>query len=154
MNAAIPSPGNCKFAKNPAALAWLWKTNTGWPNPAKSPASRGGLRVHYPSPNARLYSSYGSFRQNSHCLLANPEGLRRRRAFLVELADWSRMLTGTEAPERLTSDLRPRAQGDVQWRVGAAIPTRNFFRNFIPKLGALRSRLLPRACGLDEAGPA
>src|SRR5215204_4518800 len=91
-----------RFAKNPAAMAWLWKDHTAVEAAAKITALARRTRPQYLAKCGGTYSSEWFFSKILHCLKSAPEVFEA--AYLwVECADWvPAMLTGTEAPESLT----------------------------------------------------
>ncbi len=87
-----------RFAKNPAAMAWLWKDHTGVAEAGEITALARKLRPQYLAKCGGTYSSEWFFSKILHCLRTSPEVFDA--AYLwVECADWvPAMLTGTEAP--------------------------------------------------------
>jgi L-ribulokinase len=140
-----------KFAKKPAALAWLWKDHTGVAEAAEITSLARRLRPQYLAKCGGIYSSEWFFSKILHCLRAHPEVFDAAHSW-VELADWvPAMLTGTEAPERLTVGICAaghKAMFNVGW---GGYPDAEFLSQLHPQLGALRSRLCPRVRAIDEA---
>ena len=91
-----------RFAKNPAAMAWLWKDHTGVAEAAEITALSRKLRPQYLAKCGGTYSSEWFFSKILHCLRTAPEVFDAAYTW-VECADWvPAMLTGTEHPDRLT----------------------------------------------------
>src|ERR1043166_9303154 len=62
-----------RFAKNPAAMAWLWKDNTGVAGAAEITALAAEIRPHYLAKCGGSYSSEWFWSKILHCLRAAPE---------------------------------------------------------------------------------
>ena len=91
-----------RFAKNPAAMAWLWKDHTGVAEAAEITALAGKIRPQYLAKCGGVYSSEWFFSKILHCLRTAPEVFAAANSW-VELADYvPAALTGTESPEKLT----------------------------------------------------
>src|SRR5438445_9186800 len=91
-----------RFAKNPAAMAWLWKDHTGVSEAAEITQLAGKIRPHFLVKCGGTYSSEWFFSKILRCLRTSPEVFEAAHLW-VECSDWvPAMLTGTEAPERLT----------------------------------------------------
>ena len=131
-----------RFAKNPAAMAWLWKDHTGVAEAGEITALARKIRPQYLAKCGGTYSSEWFFSKILHCLRTSPEVFDAAYSW-VECADWvPAMLTGTEAPEQADHRrLRRRPQGRCTTTPGAATRTRSFSSQLDPKLGELRSRL-------------
>ena len=107
------------------------RTTPAWPRRAEITALAREIRPHYLAKCGGTYSSEWFFSKILHCLRTAPEVFDAAYTW-VEIADWiPAMLTGTEAPGQAhRGRLRGRAQGDVQRRTGAAIPTRSSWRSW------------------------
>lgn len=140
-----------RFAKNPAAMAWLWKDHTGVAEAAEITSLARRLRPQYLAKCGGIYSSEWFFSKILHCLRANPEVFDAAHSW-VELADWvPAMLTDTEAPERLTVGICAaghKAMFNAGW---GGYPDEEFLSQLHPQLGALRSRLCPHVLAIDKA---
>ncbi len=91
-----------RFAKDPAAMAWLWKDHTGVAEAAEITALAGKMRPQYLAKCGGTYSSEWFFSKILHCLRTGREVFNAAHLW-VEIADWiPAMLTGTQAPEDLT----------------------------------------------------
>jgi L-ribulokinase len=97
-----PLAFNPRFAKNPNAMAWLWKDHTGIAEAQEITALARKLRPQYLAKCGGTYSSEWFFSKILHCLRTDPKVFDAAHLW-VECADWvPAMLTGTEAPDRLT----------------------------------------------------
>src|ERR1043165_5521499 len=97
-----PLAFNKRFAKNPAAMAWLWKDHTGVAEAAEITELARKIRPQYLAKCGGIYSSEWFFSKILHCLRTAPEVFDAAHTW-VECADWvPAMLTGTETPGQLT----------------------------------------------------
>ena len=139
------------FAKDPAAMAWLWKDHTGVAEAEEITALAKRLRPQYLTKCGGTYSSEWFFSKILHCKRTSPKVFNAAWTW-VEIADWiPAMLTGTEAPEDLTVSVCAaghKAMYNDDW---GGYPDRRFLARFDPKLGELRDRLKARAYAVDAA---
>src|SRR5436190_4121989 len=90
-----------RFAKNPAAMAWLWKDHTGVAEAGEITELARKIRPQYLAKCGGIYSSEWFFSKILHCLSTSPE-VFDASCIWVECADWiPAMLTGKQAPEKL-----------------------------------------------------
>src|SRR5882724_2326095 len=140
-----------KFANDPAAMAWLWKDHTGVAEAAEITELARELRPQYLAKCGGIYSSEWFFSKILRCLRANAEVFDAAWIW-VELADWvPAMLTGTEAPEKLTVGICAaghKAMYNADW---GGYPDAEFLSRLDPKLGELRARLCPRVRAIEKA---
>ena len=142
---------NRAFARNPAAMAWLWKDHTGVAEAAEITELARRIRPQYLAKCGGTYSSEWFFSKILRCLRTSPEVFDA--AYLwVECADWiPAMLTGTESPDALTVGVCAaghKAMYNDEW---GGYPDAEFLSQLDPKLGELRSRLRPKAHTIDRA---
>ncbi len=140
-----------RFAKNPAAMAWLWKDHTAVEAAAKITTLARRTRPQYLAKCGGTYSSEWFFSKILHCLKSAPEVFEA--AYLwVECADWvPAMLTGTEAPESLTVGICAAGHKAMYHDDWGGYPDAEFLGQLDPKLGELRTRLRPKAHAIDRA---
>jgi len=140
-----------RFAKNPAAMAWLWKDHTGVAEAAEITNLAKQIRPHYLAKCGGTYSSEWFFSKILHCLRTSPEVFDAAYTW-VECADWvPAMLTGTEAPDKLTVGVCAgghKAMYNDEW---GGYPDAEFLSALDPRLGELRARLRPKAHTIDRA---
>jgi L-ribulokinase len=140
-----------RFAKNPAAMAWLWKDHTGVAEAAEITELARQLRPQYLAKCGGTYSSEWFFSKILHCLRANPEVFDAAHLW-VECADWvPAMLTGTEAPDKLTVGICAAGHKAMYADIWGGYPDTEFLGQLSPKLGELRTRLRPQARAIDRA---
>jgi L-ribulokinase len=140
-----------RFAKNPAAMAWLWKDHTSVAEAAEITAIAGKLRPQYLAKCGGTYSSEWFWSKLLHCLRAAPEVFAAAHSW-VELADYvPAALTGTEAPDKLTVGICAAGHKAMYHESWGGYPDAEFLGQFDPKLGALRARLCWRVHAVDHA---
>ena len=139
------------LARNPAAMAWLWKDHTGIAEAEEITALAARLRPHYLAKCGGTYSSEWFFSKILHCLRTAPK-VFEAAATWVEIADWiPAMLTGTESPQQLTVGVCAaghKAMYNDDW---GGYPDRRFLSKLDPRLGELRARLKDKAQTADKA---
>jgi len=139
-----------RFAKNPAAMAWLWKDHTGIAEAAEITALAGKIRPQYLAKCGGTYSSEWFFSKILHCLRTSPEVFNVAYTW-VECSDWvPAMLTGTEAPEKLTVGVCAAGHKAMYNDSWGGYPDAEFLSQLDPKLGELRARLRPQARSVDQ----
>jgi len=139
------------FARNPAAMAWLWKDHTSVAEAEEITDRARKMRPHYLAKCGGTYSSEWFFSKILHCLRTSPKVFRAAHTW-VEIADWiPAMLTGTAAPERLTVGVCAaghKAMYNDDW---GGYPDARFLARLDPALGRLRERLRAKAHTIDRA---
>jgi L-ribulokinase len=140
-----------RFAKDPAAMAWLWKDHTGVAEAAEITAIARKMRPQYLAKCGGTYSSEWFFSKILHCLRTSPKVFNA--AYLwVEIADWiPAMLTGTEAPEDLTVGVCAAGHKAMYNDAWGGYPDEKFLSRLDPKMGQLRRRLMDKAQTIDKA---
>ena len=140
-----------RFAKNPAAMAWLWKDHTGVAEAAEITELAKKIRPQYLAKCGGTYSSEWFFSKILHCLRTAPEIFAAAHSW-VELADYvPAALTGTESPDKLTAGICAaghKAMFNESW---GGYPDAEFLSRLDPRLGELRRRLCPRVRTVAQA---
>src|SRR6266581_3115875 len=140
-----------RFAKNPAAMAWLWKDHTGVSEAAEITELAGKIRPHFLAKCGGTYSSEWFFSKILHCLHTSPEVFDAAHLW-VECSDWvPAMLTGTEAPDKLTVGICAAGHKGMYNDEWGGYPDAEFLSELDPKLGQLRSRLRSGAKAVDQS---
>jgi L-ribulokinase len=140
-----------RFARNPAAMAWLWKDHTGVAEAAEITELARQIRPEYLAKCGGTYSSEWFFSKILHCLRANPDVFDAAHLW-VECADWvPAMLTGTEAPDRLTVGICAAGHKAMYHDNWGGYPDAEFLGRLDPKLGELRNRLRPKAYTIERS---
>lgn len=140
-----------KFARHPAAMAWLWKDHTGITEAAEITALAKKIRPQYLAKCGGTYSSEWYFSKVLHCLRTSPEVFNAAYTW-VEMADWiPAMLTGTQKPGLTKVGICAaghKAMFNAEW---GGYPDTKFLSRLHPKLGTLRTRLASKAYDVSEA---
>jgi L-ribulokinase len=140
-----------RFAKNPAAMAWLWKDHTGVAEAGEITALAQKVRPQYLAKCGGTYSSEWFFSKILHCLRTAPDVFDAAYTW-VECADWiPAMLTGTEAPEKLTVGVCAAGHKAMYNDAWGGYPDAEFLSQLDPKMGELRSRLRPKAHSIERS---
>ena len=140
-----------RFAKNPAAMAWLWKDHTGVAEAEEITALARKMRPQYLAKCGGTYSSEWFFSKILHCCRTAPDVFAAAHSW-VECADWiPAMLTDTEAPDRLTIGICAAGHKGLFHESWGGYPDAKFLGRLDPKLGQLRSRLRPTAHSIDRS---
>ena len=139
-----------RFAKEPAAMAWLWKDHTGVAEANQITELARQIRPQYLAKCGGTYSSEWFFSKILRCLRVSPKVFDAAHLW-VEIADWiPAMLTGTEAPGQLVVGVCAaghKAMYNEQW---GGYPDAEFLAQLDLKLGELRSRLRSKAQTIDR----
>ena len=140
-----------EFARNPAAMAWLWKDHTSVAEAGEITALARKIRPHYLAKCGGTYSSEWFFSKMLHCRRVAAEVFDAAWLW-VEIADWiPAMLTGTESPERLTIGVCAAGHKAMYNDGWGGYPDGEFLGKLDAKLADLRRRLRPRAFAVDKA---
>jgi len=154
----IPVDGNGRplaldrrFSKEPAAMAWLWKDHTGVAEAQEITELAGKIRPQYLAKCGGTYSSEWFFSKILRCLRASPRIFDAAHSW-VECADWiPAMLTGTEAPDKLTVGVCAAGHKAMYADEWGGYPDAEFLSKLDPKLGELRARLRPKAHTIERS---
>ncbi len=140
-----------KFAKNPAAMAWLWKDHTGVAEATEITELAKRIRPQYLAKCGGTYSSEWFFSKILHCLRTSPDVFEAAHSW-VECADWvPAALTGTAAPDKLIVGVCAAGHKAMYNDTWGGYPDAEFLAQLDPQLGALRSRLCATAHTIDRA---
>lgn len=139
-----------RFAKNPNAMAWLWKDHTGTAEAAEITALARKIRPQYLAKCGGTYSSEWFFSKILHCLRVAPDVFKAAHSW-TELADYvPAALTGTQAPAQRVSGICAaghKAMFNHHW---GGYPDALFLGKLDGRLGALRSRLCHHVQAIDH----
>jgi len=140
-----------RFASEPAAMAWLWKDHTGVAEAEEITALAKKMRPQSLAKCGGIYSSEWFFSKVLHCRQTAPKVFRAAHSW-VELADYvPAVLTGTEAPDRLSIGICAAGHKAMYHDAWGGYPDHGFLERLDPELGALRDRLRPKASTVAEA---
>ncbi|MCX8157464.1 MAG: ribulokinase [Verrucomicrobiae bacterium] len=134
-NKGRPLAMSKKFARHPAAMAWLWKDHTGHAEAEEITAAAEKSRPQFLAKCGGRYSSEWFWSKILHCARTAPEVFDAAYTW-VECADWiPAVLTGTDAPEQLKRGVCAAGHKAMYHRAWGGYPDAEF-------LGALDSRLV------------
>jgi len=140
-----------KFAKNPAAMCWLWKDHTSYAEAAEITALARAIRPQYVAKCGGTYSSEWWWSKILHCLRTSPEVFDAAYSW-VELADWvPAVLAGVDSPlaiKRGACAAGHKAFYCAEWD---GLPDKEFLEKLDPKLAVLRDRLYDKAYDAFES---
>jgi len=140
-----------RFAKNPAAMAWLWKDHTGVAEAAEITALAQKIRPQYLAKCGGTYSSEWFFSKILHCLRTTPDVFAAAHSW-IELADYvPAALTDTEAPDKLTAGICAAGHKAMFNEGWGGYPDKEFLSQLDSQLGGLRNRLCPRVRTVAQA---
>ena len=140
-----------RFARHPAAMAWLWKDHTGVAEAEEITQLARKTHPQYLAKCGGTYSSEWFFSKILHCLRTSPEVFDAAHSW-VECADWiPAMLTGTEDPDRLAIGICAAGHKAMYSEEWGGYPDAEFLAQLDPKLGALRGRLKAQAQTVDHS---
>ncbi len=142
-----------EFARNPNALAWLWKDHTGHAEAEEVTEAASRLRPHYLAKCGGKYSSEWFWSKALHCLRVAPDVFDAAYTW-VEMADWiPALLTGTQSPHVLKRGICAaghKAMFNPSWD---GYPDEEFVASLDGRLARLRRTLPNRAYNVaDSAG--
>jgi L-ribulokinase len=140
-----------QFAKNPDAMAWLWKDHTAVNEAAEITELARAVRPQYLAKCGGVYSSEWFFSKILHCIRTNPEVAERAHMWM-ESADWiPAMLTGTEAPENLTVGVCAAGHKAMYHEQWGGYPDDEFLEQLHPRLAEFGSRMPSRVLTANRA---
>ena len=140
-----------QFARDPAAMAWLWKDHTGVAEAEEITALAERMRPHYLAKCGGTYSSEWFFSKLLHCLRTSPKVFDAAHTWM-EIADWiPAALTGTAAPEKLTVGMCAAGHKAMYNDAWGGYPDKRFLSKLEVQLGELRDRLNDKAYTIDRA---
>ncbi|MEA1950344.1 MAG: ribulokinase [Planctomycetota bacterium] len=139
-----------RFAKNPAALAWLWKDHTSHAEAAEITDLAAKSRDGYLKKCGGTYSSEWYWSKILHCLRTSPKVFKAAHGW-VEQADFiSGLITGNMLPETMPRGICAaghKAMYHEQWK---GLPGKRFLAKLDPKLAELRDRFASPAVPSDQ----
>ena len=140
-----------RFARNPNAMAWLWKDHTSVVEAAEITALAKRLRPEYLAKCGGTYSSEWFFSKILHCLRTDRSVFDAATTW-VEMADWiPAVLTGTDRPEDVRVGICAAGHKAMFHEAWGGYPDKRFLSKLDAKLGQLRGRLSNVAYAADKA---
>lgn len=139
-----------EFAKNPDAMAWLWKDHTAFAEAAEITALAKKIRPHYLAKCGGTYSSEWFWSKILHCKRVAPKVFRAAHTW-VEHADWiPALLTGTDHPSKLKRGICAAGHKGMFHPAWGGYPDARFLAALDPALAKLRLTLPNEAFNISQ----
>src|SRR5262249_43990081 len=130
-----------RFAKNLAAMAWLWKDHTSSAEAEEITALAKQMRPQYVARYGGTYSSEWFFSKILHCLRTSPSIFDAAYSW-IELADYiPALLAGTQSLDRLTAGVCAAGHKGMYGEDWGGYPDREFLSRLDSRLAQLRAQL-------------
>ncbi|MGA2497159.1 MAG: ribulokinase [Tepidisphaeraceae bacterium] len=130
-----------KFAKDPAALAWLWKDHTGYAEAEEITAAAAKLRSNYLAKCGGRYSSEWFWSKILHCARVSPKVFDAAYTW-VEIADWiPAVLAGIKAPDQIKRGICAAGHKAMCNPAWGGYADEEFVSSLDPRLGRVRKSL-------------
>jgi L-ribulokinase len=139
------------FARNPDAMAWLWKDHTGHAEAAEITTLAKKIRPQYLAKCGGTYSSEWFWSKILRCKRIAPTVFKAAFTW-VEHADWiPALLTGTDHPSRIKRGICAAGHKAMFNPAWGGYPDARFLGKLDPALAALRKTLPDRAYTVADA---
>ena len=139
------------FAKDPAAMAWLWKDHTSVAEAEEITTYAKRNRPRFLDKCGGTYSSEWYFSKVLHCARTSPKVFDAAYMW-VEIADWiPAVLTGTQSPEDLTVGVCAAGHKAMYNDSWGGYPDVRFLSGLDNRLTTLAERLREKAHSIDKA---
>jgi L-ribulokinase len=133
------------FAKEPAAMAWLWKDHTGHAEAEEITAAAARLRPQFLAKCGGRYSSEWFWSKILHCARVAPKVFEAAYTW-VECADWvPAVLTATDSPAKLKRGICAAGHKAMFHRDWKGYPDAEFLATLDKRLARVR-KSLPDEC--------
>ncbi len=150
--ANVPLALHERWAREPAAMAWLWKDHTAAAEAARITALAAQHRPRYLARIGGTYSSEWFWSKIWHCLKTAPEVFAAAHSW-VELADFiPAVLAGVQDPAAIRRGVCAAGHKAMYSDAWEGLPDADFLRLLDRRLADLRERLYDRA--YDASVPA
>ena len=129
-----------RFAKNPAAMAWLWKDHTGHAEAEEITGLAREIRPQYLAKCGGIYSSEWFWSKVLHCLRTSPEVFAAAHTW-VECTDWiPAVLSGTDHPSKIARGICAAGHNAMYHESWGGLPDAEFLSRLTR--GASKSKFL------------
>jgi L-ribulokinase len=140
-----------RWAKHPAAMAWLWKDHTGVAEAAEITAHARKLRPQFLGKCGGTYSSEWFWSKLLHCARTAPDVFQAAYTW-VEIADWiPAELCGTTAPEQIRRGICAAGHKAMFHPAWGGYPDAEFLGKLDRRLEAVRATLPSRCYHVGDA---
>lgn len=145
----LPLCFKTEFARNPNAMAWLWKDHTGFAEAAEITALAAREHPEYLAKCGGTYSSEWFFSKILHCLRVDPKVVAAATSW-VECCDWiTGALVGETRPDRIKRSRCAAGHKAMFNEAWGGLPAAEFLTRLNPQLGSLRARLFDKTYTVD-----
>ncbi|MFZ4396603.1 MAG: ribulokinase, partial [Kiritimatiellia bacterium] len=139
-----------KFARHPAAQAWLWKDHTGHAEAAAITEQARASGAPYLAKCGGTYSSEWFWSKIWHCRKEAPEVFRAAHSW-VEACDFiPAYVTGKLNPATMPRSICAAGHKAMYAEQWGGLPSEKFLASLDPELAKLRGRLYSRAVSSDQ----
>ena len=139
-----------KFARHPAAQAWLWKDHTGHEEAAAITERARQAGVPYLAKCGGTYSSEWFWSKIWHCRKSAPEVFRAAHSW-VEACDFiPAFVTGKLSPSSMPRSICAAGHKAMYAEQWGGLPSEKFLASLDPELAKLRGRLYSKAVASDQ----
>jgi L-ribulokinase len=139
-----------KFARHPAAQAWLWKDHTSHAEAAAITARAREAGAPYLARCGGAYSSEWFWSKIWHCRKSAPEVFRAAHSW-VEACDFiPAYVTGKLNPATMPRSICAAGHKAMFAELWGGLPSEKFLASLDPELAALRGRLYEKAVPSDQ----
>jgi L-ribulokinase len=146
----LPLAMTRKFARHPAAQAWLWKDHTGHAEAAAITEQARKARVPYLAKCGGTYSSEWFWSKIWHCKKEAPEVFRAAYSW-VEACDFiPAYVTGKLNPLTMPRSICAAGHKAMYAEEWGGLPSAKFLASLDPDLAKLRARLYTQAVPSDQ----
>ncbi len=146
----LPLSFDTRFRDNLAAYTWLWKDHTSYAEAAEITDKARAQGLPYLAKCGGTYSSEWFWSKILHCARTAPDVFEAAYSW-VEFADWvPAYLSGNTDPLKLKRGICAAGHKAMYADDWGGLPSVEFLNSLDPRLGALRSRLYPKAVPSDQ----
>jgi L-ribulokinase len=150
-NQGVPLAFQKRFAKNPNAMAWLWKDHTGHVEAGEITARASEIRPQYLTKCGGTYSSEWFWSKVLHCRRVAPDVFKAAHTW-VECADWiPAVLTGTTQPSAVKRCICAAGHKAMFHPAWYGYPDGEFLGSIDPELARLRRTLPDKALDIADS---
>ncbi|MDD5707508.1 MAG: ribulokinase [Kiritimatiellae bacterium] len=146
----LPLAFSKRFARHPAAMAWLWKDHTGHAEAAAITAQARRSGVPYLAKCGGVYSSEWFWSKIWHCQKTAPEVFKAAYSW-VEACDFvPAFVTGKLDPRTMARSVCAAGHKAMYAAAWGGLPSAKFLKSLSPGLAELRARLYETAVPSDQ----
>jgi len=146
----VPLAFHKRFAKNPNAMAWLWKDHTSYEEAEEITALAGKMRPDYLKRCGGAYSSEWFWAKILHCLRTDRKVFDAAFTW-AECSDYIPfLLSGGTQPETMSRNVCAAGHKAMYSDDWGGLPDSKFLKKLAPEMAELRNRLYEGAVTSDK----